>query len=35
MLEQLVETLYKIFKDGGQADNSFKKGTFEAAILAV
>jgi hypothetical protein len=35
MLEQLVETLYKVFKDGGQADNSFKKATFEAAVLAV
>jgi hypothetical protein len=30
MLEQLVKTLYKVFKDRGQADNSFKKATFEA-----
>jgi hypothetical protein len=35
MLEQLVKTLYKVFKDKGQADNSFKKATFEAAVLAV
>jgi hypothetical protein len=30
MLEHLVKTLYKVFKDKGQADNSFKKATFEA-----
>jgi hypothetical protein len=28
MLEQLVETLYRVFKEGGAADNSFKKATF-------
>jgi hypothetical protein len=30
MPEQLVKTLYKVFKDREQADNSFKKATFEA-----
>jgi hypothetical protein len=30
MLEQLVKTLYKVFTDGGQADNTFKKAIFEA-----
>jgi hypothetical protein len=31
MLEQLVKTLYKVFKDEGQADNSFKKAPFKAS----
>jgi hypothetical protein len=32
MLKQLIKTLYKVFKDKGQANNSFKKATFEALI---
>src|SRR4030081_3077357 len=35
MLEQLVETLYGVFKEGGAADNSFKKATFQACAWAV
>ena len=35
MLEQLVETLYGVFKEGGAADNSFKKATFQACVVAV
>jgi hypothetical protein len=35
MLEQLVETLYGVFKEGGAADNSFKKATFQACAVAV
>jgi len=35
MLKQLVETLHKVFKEGGPADNSFKKTTFQAAVPAV
>jgi hypothetical protein len=35
MLEQLVETLYGVFKDGGAANNSFKKPTFQACAVAV
>jgi|ERR1700722_15274321 hypothetical protein len=31
MLEQLVEVLYQVFDEGGAADNSFKKPTFERA----
>jgi hypothetical protein len=29
ILEQLVNTLYKVFKKGGTANNSFKKATFK------
>jgi hypothetical protein len=29
IIEQLVDTLYKVFKKEGAADNSFKKVTFE------
>jgi hypothetical protein len=35
MSEQLVEVLYKVFEDGGAADNSFKKATFEKTALKV
>jgi hypothetical protein len=30
MLKQLVKTLYKVFTDKEQANNSFKKATFKA-----
>jgi hypothetical protein len=33
MREQLVEVLYQVFQDGGAADNSFKKSTFEKAAI--
>jgi hypothetical protein len=35
MLEQLVEVLYSVFEEGGAADNSFKKSTFEKASHEV
>jgi hypothetical protein len=35
MLEQLVEVLYQVFDEGGAADNSFKKSTFERAAGKV
>ena len=35
MLEQLVEVLYQVFDEGGAADNSFKKPTFERAAGRV
>jgi len=35
MLEQLVEVLYQVFDEGGAADNSFKKPTFERAAGKV
>src|SRR5437667_7871526 len=35
MLEQLVEVLHEVFENGGAADNSFKKATFEKAIVMV
>jgi hypothetical protein len=35
MHELLVVTLHKVFSDGGAADNSFKKATFQACVLAV
>ena len=35
MLEQLVNTLYEVFKKGGAADNSFKKATFELVVQNV
>ena len=35
MLEQLIDTLYEVFKKGGAADNSFKKATFELAAQNV
>ena len=35
MVELLVVTLYKVFSKGGAADNSFKKATFQACVLAV
>jgi len=30
-----VEVLYQVFKDRGAADNSFKKSTFEKAVVKV
>ena len=35
MKEQLMEVLYQVFKDRGAADNSFKKSTFEKAVVKV
>ena len=35
MWEQLVEVLHQVFEDGGAADNSFKKATFEKAAVRV
>jgi hypothetical protein len=35
IIEQLVNTLYKVFKKGGAADNSFKKAIFELAVHNV
>jgi hypothetical protein len=35
MHELLVITLHKVFSDGEAADNSFKKATFQAYVLAV
>jgi hypothetical protein len=35
MVEQLVETLQEVFEEGGAADNSFKKVTFEQAAINV
>jgi hypothetical protein len=35
MLEQLVDTLYKVFEKGGATDNSFKKATFELVAQNV
>jgi hypothetical protein len=34
-MEQLVDTLYKVFEKGGAADNSFKIATFELAVHNV
>jgi hypothetical protein len=35
MLEQLVDTLRMVYENGGAADNSFKKATFEACVVTV
>ena len=35
MVELLVVALHKVFSEGGAADNSFKKATFQARVLAV
>jgi hypothetical protein len=35
IIEILVNILYKVFKKGGAADNSFKKASFELAIKKV
>ena len=35
MVELLVVVLYKVFSEGGAADNSFKKAIFQACVLAV
>jgi hypothetical protein len=35
MIKQLVNTLYKVFKKRGAADNSFKKAIFELAAHNV
>jgi hypothetical protein len=35
MIKQLINTLYKVFKKGGAADNSFKKAIFKLAAHNV
>ena len=35
MVELLVVALHKVFSEGGAADNSFKKATFQACVLTV
>jgi hypothetical protein len=35
MMEQLVEVLHTVFVRGGAADNSFKKSSFEEAVIHV
>jgi hypothetical protein len=35
MIELLIVVLYKVFSEGGAANNSFKKAIFQAYILAV
>ena len=35
ILEQLINTLYKVFEKGGTTNNSFKKAIFELIVQNI